>query len=124
VFDGKPHALVQLQANLKDRDASIARDLKDVDLSPDKTWLASLVGTYTNPDLGKVTLQLTPQGVLFDAGEWKSLIGQKKEADGELRIILLGLPVAGFEFLPKVVDGRVRLILDSDPQHSYVFERI
>lgn len=53
LFDGKPHALVQLQTSLKDRDASIARDLKDVDLSPDKTWLASLVGIYTNPDLGK-----------------------------------------------------------------------
>jgi CubicO group peptidase (beta-lactamase class C family) len=124
LFDGKSHALVQLQASLKDRDESIVRNLKNVALSPDKTWLASLVGTYTNPDLGKVTLQLTPQGVLFDAGEWKSLIGQKKETDGELRSILLNPPVAGFEFLPKVVDGRVRLILDSDPQHSYVFEQV
>ena len=123
LFDGKSQALVQLQTRLKDRDESLARKLKDVDVASDKTWLAPLVGIYTNPDLGKVVIQLIPQGALFDAGEWKSLIGQKKEKDGELRVILLDPPNAGLEFLPKVVDSSMQLILDSDPQHNYVFER-
>jgi len=123
LFDGKPQALVQLQTRLKDRDKSLVRNLKDVDVTPDKAWLAPLVGTYTNPDLGKVAIQLTPRGALFDAGEWKSLIGQKKEKDGELRAILLDPPVAGFEILPKTAQDGMQLILDLDPQHSYVFER-
>jgi len=53
----------------------------------------------------------------------ESALGQKKEADGTLKLVLAEVPMAGFvEFFPQK-NGSWQLVLET-PRHKYIFERI
>lgn len=123
LFDGRPEAAEDLTASLKVREESWLKDLPKVDFEPDRAWLDRLAGTYTNPDLGKVTVKIEGKKAIFDAGEWRSAVGRKREDDGTVKLALTSPPWTWIDLLPKEENGKVTLTLDV-PQQKYVFERV
>jgi hypothetical protein len=121
LFDGQSEAAEDLLFSLKSREENLRKDLPKIDFEPDRAWLDRFVGTYTNPDLGKVTVRIEGKQGVFNAGEWKGPIARKKEDDGTVKLALTG--ARWFEFLPKEENGKVTLTLDV-PQQKYVFERV
>jgi CubicO group peptidase (beta-lactamase class C family) len=67
--------------------------------SPDRGWVAALVGTYHDPALGDVAIRATADGAELDAGEWRVPIDRELEADGTVKLVVLGPPFAGGAFV-------------------------
>ena len=124
VFEGaRPLAEARLEYLARTMHEQRARNRERVTRVPDTEWVRSLVGAYTNADLGTVVVSADPRGgASFDAGEWKSGLGQKAEADGTVKGILLDPPIAGMELLVGGDDARRTLTL-VDEQVQYEFVR-
>ncbi len=126
LFDGKDLAKPRVAYAQKQRKDEVERELAKITREPDKEWSAKLVGVYTNPSLGKVKVTLDKKGVLwFDAGEWKSALGQKKMTDGTIKACLLDPPLTGTELTIGGGGGdesKATLTLES-PQQAYTFTR-
>ncbi|GAC1584938.1 MAG: hypothetical protein NVS3B20_14640 [Polyangiales bacterium] len=120
LFDGAPEAQRTLAYTLKLASEMNAKEVAKLDLHPSKTSMDALVHTFDNANLGKVTVRLDGDHYLFDAGEWRSAIAQKKEADGALKLVLTDAPFAGWEFLINEKEGRATLTLET-PQKNYLF---
>ena len=101
---------------------TVAKTMERVTRDPDPRWLGALAGEYTNADLGHVKIVAGPRGATFDAGEWSSAIGQKKDVDGTVKVVLMDPPVAGMELLIGAEPAHPTLTL-LDDQVKYVFER-
>jgi len=124
IFEGaKPLADLRLQFFLDSRRDDIAKTMDRVTRDPDPAWLAGLGGTYTNADLGKVSVTVGPKGARFDAGEWGSAIGQKRDVDGSFKLVLVDPPQTGFEFIVGGDDPAHRTLTLLDDQVKYVFTR-
>jgi CubicO group peptidase (beta-lactamase class C family) len=123
IFEGaKPLADARVEFFAKAKHDDIAKTMERVS-PPDAKWVHDLVGTYSNADLGKVTVSAGPRGGgTFDAGEWKSVIGQMRDVDGTLKVVLVDPPIAGLELLIGGDDQHRTLTL-LDDQVKYVFER-
>ena len=91
-------------------------------LKPDSAWLQQFFGTYENPVLGKIIIRQIPDGAELDAHLWRGSLGEKREKNGSLKLILTDGSFAGLEFSPQQHDGIMQLKLESG-QHTYVFER-
>jgi CubicO group peptidase (beta-lactamase class C family) len=117
-----PQADTLVGFEAKSRQDDVAKTMDRVNRQPDATWVSGLVGSYENADLGKVTIAAGATGGVFDAGEWKSGIGQKREIDGTVKLVLLDAPLAGVELL---IDGDEahRTLALLDEQVRYVFAR-
>jgi hypothetical protein len=123
IFEGaKDLAGPRVEFFAKEKHDGIAKELEKVTLEPDAKWVKGLVGAYSNADLGKLTIAATPKGGTLDVGEWKSAFGQKKEADGTVKVVLLDPPFAGFELIPGGDDAHPTLTV-LDDQVKYVFTR-
>lgn len=122
-FDGKDLAKARLAYAVKQRKDEVAREAARITREPDPAWATKLVGVYANPGLGKVKVSVDKKGVLwFDAGEWKSAVGQKKMTDGTVRACLLDPPFPGEALAIGDADGKPTLTLES-PQQAYVLTR-
>jgi CubicO group peptidase (beta-lactamase class C family) len=122
-FDGQPRAAPGMAFVVKERHDSIARELATITRSPDDKWARRLVGDYSNAALGKAKVSLDASGTLtIDVGEWKSALGQKKEADGTLEAVFLDPPLAGTPLTVGGGDAKPTLTIE-EPQHAYVFAR-
>jgi hypothetical protein len=108
---------------VKSHHDGIAKELEQVNPHPDRAWVQRLAGVYANDDLGKVVLTAGPNGGVFDAGEWKSAFGQRKEPDGSVKLELLDAPPAGLQLVIGGDDVHPTLTL-YDKQVKYVFERV
>jgi CubicO group peptidase (beta-lactamase class C family) len=123
IFEGaRPIADVRLAYLAKGRHDDIAKTMERVSREPDAGWVKGLVGTYENADLGRVVVSASPKGGTLDAGEWKSAVGQKREVDGTVKVVLVDPPMAGMELLIGGDDAHRTLTL-LDDQVKYVFER-
>ncbi len=122
LFDGKAQAWEMVKVGVDQQKKMFEKSLEDINFKPDSAWLKQFVGTYTHPTLGQIIIREVAGGAELDAHVWKSALGQKREKDGTLKVILTELPFAGVEFLPKQHDGVMQLELQSG-QHNYVFER-
>lgn len=122
LFDGKPQAWNMIKLGVEQHKQIFEQSLKDIIFKPDNAWLKQFIGTYTHPVLGQIVIRETADGAEFDAHLWKSSIGQKREHNGTLKLILTDVPFAGLEFLPQQHDGITQLMLESG-QHKYIFER-
>jgi hypothetical protein len=60
---------------------------------------------------------------VVDVGEWKGRVGQYRDVDGELSIVVTSAPYAGLVFIPRRQDGREVLLLET-AQQKYPFERV
>lgn len=122
LFDGKPQAQEITKQNVDLMKSMQHKMLQEVNFSPDALWLSQFIGTYKHDSLGTVTLRKVGNDLVFDTNEWQSTIGQKKEKDGTIKLILTQVPFAGEEVLPQEHDGITQLILET-PQQKYVFTR-
>ena len=123
IFEGaKDLAGPRVEFFAKEKQINVAKELEKVSREPDAKWVKGLAGTYSNADLGKIIVAATPKGGTLDAGEWKSAVGQKKEDDGTMKVVLVDPPFAGFEFVVGGDDAHPTLTLNDD-QIKYVFER-
>jgi CubicO group peptidase (beta-lactamase class C family) len=78
LFDGRDEARNQLDFALKNRREQLEKGMTDIRVKPDLEWLKTLTGTWHNEDLGRVTLRVEGSGAVFDAGEWRSSVGEKR----------------------------------------------
>jgi CubicO group peptidase (beta-lactamase class C family) len=120
LFDGREQARESLEYRLAQRKEQMKKELENVSFHPDRAWLDGLAGTYDDANLGRVTLSGEGEQFVFDAGEWRSTVGQRKEKDGTLMLILTDAPFAGVEFLPQKGDSGTTLTLET-AQQKYVF---
>ena len=123
VFEGaKPLAQPRVEFFYKTKHDEIAKTMERVTREPDAKWVSALVGDYSNASLGKLKITAGPKGGTLDVGDWKGAIGQKRDVDGTVKVVLLDGPMAGFEFLPGGDPARPTLTV-LDDQVTYVFER-
>lgn len=87
----------------------------------DRAWIARLVGRYREDALGDVEIRETPEGVVFDAGEWRSRIDVAVGADGAQRIVMLDPPFAGPGVIVGPGDPPALIVPDQTP---YTFTRV
>jgi CubicO group peptidase (beta-lactamase class C family) len=116
LFDGKPETGTMIQF-VKDatRDA-VTKALARVSKA-DAAWAQSLAGSYSNPNLGQITVRADAKRATLDAGEWKSQFGKQTEDDGTAKLVLLEPPLAGLTLVP----GPGRTLTLETPQQKYVF---
>lgn len=87
--------------------------------SKETKWISDYLGTYENPDLGKVEITRTTKGLTFSTDRWASAIGSAKEQSGEKLIALTSAPWIGTAEI-RVQKEPKKLILD-DAQVTYEF---
>lgn len=122
LFDGRTEAKENLAFGLERRKQSVEKELSRVEAKPSAAFVDRLVGAWSSPGLGKVTIRKEKDRAVFDVGEWSSAFGEKTEVDGAKAIFLLDPPHAGFDFLVQDKDGATTLLLDMN-QQKYVFTR-
>jgi len=124
LFDGKPQALEMVKVGIEQQNKMFAKNLEDISFTPNSEWIKQFLGTYKQSVLGEINIREAKNNkVELDARVWKSTLGQKKDSDGTLKLILTDLPFAGIELLPQQRNENMQLILISG-QHKYVFEKI
>lgn len=122
LFDGRDEARENLAFAIKTRQEDQAKEMSKIDAEPDRAWLDKLVGTYTNPSLGRVIVRVEGKQGVFDAGEFKSPIARKKEEDGTIKVSLAAPSWKWMELLPQEVNGKMTLTLEVG-QQKYLFEQ-
>ncbi|HEU4538084.1 MAG TPA: hypothetical protein VFS00_28380, partial [Polyangiaceae bacterium] len=118
----KPVAAAQVGYFARAKRAAAARAREGLERRPDPAWAKGLEGTYAEPDLGKVRLRAGAAGGTFDAGEWQSAFGRRRQPDGTASLVLLDVPFAGGEFAVGG-DARRPTLTVRYGQTTYVFER-
>lgn len=122
LFDAKEEAKKGIEFGVARRRDVRAKELAKISVQPDESWLKGLSGGYANAGLGRATVRIEQKAGVFDAGEWKSRFGQRKEEDGTIKAVLLDAPVAGLELIVGDASGAPTLTVDAG-QQNYTFER-
>ena len=101
----------------------------------DPAAVAPFVGTYSNPDLGDMTLQLRADTLTFASGPYRSSLLPQMAEDGSVAAYLIvdpplsGFPPQGSFVFEQDSDGQPRIVLTvpadaGDPDLVYVYEPI
>lgn len=122
IFDGKSEATENLAASLKLRREARERSIKQTNPTPDAAWVQSLVGQWTEPALGLLTVRTGPKGARIDTGDWVSRFTEKTSTTGDKSLVLTDPPWVGFSLLVQEKDGTPTLLLDAG-QQKYIFVR-
>ncbi len=124
IFDGaKPLAAEQLEYFVKSKAKATAKALEQVQRVPDAARMTKLAGRYTNESLGTVSVTVTKDGAVLDAGEWRSAVGQRAGDGGAATLVFLDPPFAGSEWTVGGEEGSPTLTV-TDGQANYVFRRV
>jgi CubicO group peptidase (beta-lactamase class C family) len=123
LFDGRDEAREDLLLDLKKQEAAHAKEVSQVDFTPDRAFFERFTGTYENALYGKITIRLEGKGAVLDAGEWKTTVGRKREADGTEKLVGTPPPWLGWpSFVRRESGGKVTLEMQSG-QRRVIFER-
>jgi CubicO group peptidase (beta-lactamase class C family) len=122
LFDATEEAEKGLAFGLKQTQEAIKMQMAEVSTTPDAAFVGPAVGVWTNPRLGRIEIRREANGFIFDAGEWKSAVGEHKDKTGVRRILLTDPPFAGLAFWPQSTDGKPALLFET-AQQKYLFER-
>lgn len=124
LFDGKDEAQKIVLIGQEQSRSVITNNLENIDLQPEIEWLEKFVGSYTHPTLGVIKISQIADTYIFDALHWQATLGQKKEQDGNLKLIMTDGPLTGLEFMIQENEaGKVTQLILDDSQHKYIFER-
>ncbi len=122
IFDGAEDvAISKMESFAKAKGDAVTSALNNVEPEPDAAWVKRLVGTYSQASLGKVEISAAPKGGMFDAGEWKTAFGRRRDSDGTTKLVFFDPPFAGTALL--VGGGDPPTITIQDDRLTYVFER-
>jgi len=120
LFNGRPEADAQLEADAKDFFSGLAAERKLVTIPADSAESSKLARRYANSLLGEIKVSTSGASTIFDFGEWKSEVSSRKNPDGTISFITTVPGAIGFEFV--VGSGSKRTLTIRDAQHEYVFE--
>jgi hypothetical protein len=124
LFDGRDEAKEDLAFAMKSTEEEVLKETSKISFEPDPAWLAHLTGAYEHAAYGKVTIKVEGKRGIFDAGEWSGTIGQKKEPDGSVKLVITTSPYTGWpEFVVQEADGKIKLYLE-DGQRKVLFEPV
>ena len=73
--------------------------------------------------MGSAEITQSKDGALFDAGEWKSALGQQQDTDGTQKLVLTSPPFAGLDIVPSESEGQPVLMIQA-PQQTYTFKKV
>jgi hypothetical protein len=121
LFDAKPEALEDLATRAKLMRETFAKNRARlvVPIAPDAR--AGLAPRYVHETLGALTVNVQGDDVMFDFGEWRSLVASRKNPDSTTSVITISPGTNRFEFVQgKASDGKRQLTLRDD-QHEYPF---
>jgi hypothetical protein len=122
LLDANEEAEKGLAFGIKQQAEAIKKQMTEITLNPEPTFVDPVVGTWTNPRLGAIEIRREGGGVTLDAGEWKAPLGEHKDQSGVRRLILTGPPFAGLAFWPQTNEGKTSLLFET-AQQKYIFER-
>jgi CubicO group peptidase (beta-lactamase class C family) len=122
LFDGEAKAEKRFAFDLAHLEEVTRKELEQIAFKPDLAWLKRYAGAYRNEGLGRITLAVRRGRGVLDVGEWQSAVGQKREKDGALKLILLDPPWQGLELLPQETKANAALELRVG-QHRYRFAK-
>jgi CubicO group peptidase (beta-lactamase class C family) len=121
LFDGKPEAVDNLNAQAKQFREGIAAERKRLTVPADPEPAAKLAERYRSKELGDIQVSRRSQAIWFDFGGWKSEVASRKNDDKTLSYVTISPGVDGFEFV--VADGEQgRAMVLRDAQHEYRFD--
>lgn len=121
LFDGKPEAVVDVDAAAKRFKERIVVERKRLDVPAATDAVAKLAGRYINDQLGEIRVIPRGKAAWFDFGTWESEVASRRNNDGTLSFVTISPGEDGFEFVVSDVDGRQGLTI-RDAQHEYVFK--
>jgi CubicO group peptidase (beta-lactamase class C family) len=122
LLDANEEAQTNLAFSVKQLGVAIAKQLEEITMTADPSFVQPLVGEWRNARLGPIAIRPEGQGFVLDAGEWKAPVGEHKDKSGARKIILTAPPFAGFAFWPQENEGRPALLFET-AQQKYRFER-
>jgi CubicO group peptidase (beta-lactamase class C family) len=121
VYDAPPQAVADVSAAAAQIRAQRTKTRAELSVPVPADASGLLAQTYTNPDLGHITVRHDDNGgLVFDSGLWASRVGSRKNADGSTSFVIIDPGVAGMEFLTAQKDGKAGLII-RDGQHEYFY---
>ena len=120
LFDGRPEANAQLDADAKSFYTTLAAERKLLTIPADPTESAKLARHYSSASLGEIAVSVSGPSTIFDFGEWKSEVASRKNPDGTISFITIVPGVSGSEFV--VGSGPKRTLIIRDAQHEYVYD--
>jgi len=119
-FDGKPEAEARVDAAAKALEATRKKERERLTIPADAGAAGKLAKRYRNKDLGTIDVTRRGSDVIFDVGEWKSVVATRRNDDGTLSFITIDPTIEGFEFVVSDRDGK-RALMMRDAQHEYLF---
>jgi CubicO group peptidase (beta-lactamase class C family) len=120
LFDGRPEADAQLDADAKSFFSSLAAERRRLVIPADATESKKLANRYSNPALGNIDVSTAGNSTIFDFGEWKSEVASRKNPDRTISFVTIAPGVSDSEFV--VGSGGKRVLILRDAQHEYVFD--
>jgi hypothetical protein len=120
LYDGKPDAEKELNANAAQIDAEIAKERPYLQIPPDPAQVAKLAAHYTSPDLGSIVVSRAGANVIFNFGSWKSEMASRKNDDGTMSFVTTDPGNSGIAFVI-TPQGSQRGLVIHDGQHVYKY---
>ena len=122
LFDGRPEADAQAEAQAKTFYQGLAAERKLLTVPADPAAVGKLASRYRNEALGDVAVKVEQGTTVFDLGEWRSEMASRKNPDGTVSMVTITPGVFGFEFV--IGEGDARTLTVRDAQHEYVFTEV
>jgi len=123
VYDGKPEAQEDLRAAVQVRRSEHDEMRQRQSLPVPRQAMALLARKYRSAELGELAVIRRGKDLLFDLGEWRSVVGARRHEDGSTSFTMLDPGMFGQELLAGTRNGK-RTLMARDGQHEYLFEEV
>ena len=123
LLDAGEEAEKSLAFGVKQQQEGIKKQMEEITMTADPAFIDPLLGKWNNARLGTIEFRRGPSGVVMDAGEWQTAVGEYKDKSGSRRIVLTGPPFAGLTFSPQTNEGKSGLLFET-AQQKYWFDRV
>jgi len=120
LFDGKPEADAQIEAQSKTFYEELAADRRLLTIPADSKATDQLAAHYVNPALGTVNVDRKSDKTVFDFVVFPSEVGSRVNPDGTTSLITTVPGMNGIEYVVGASSGKRTLTL-RDMQHEYVY---
>ena len=120
LYDGEPEAEEDVASSIERHQKLIETVRKQLVVPADETEARKLVGPYSIPGVGQITVSRRGQDTVFGFGEWQSKMASRKNDDGSVSFVTIDPGSGRFEFVVGQSGGNPTLTI-RDPQHEYVF---
>jgi len=118
LYDGKPEAAEDVATSAKLLFQTVAMQRARITLPAAPDAAAQLAASYSNPDLGPMTVVRDASGLTFRFTAFSSRVATRKNEDGTISFITIDPGDQGFAF---VLGSGARTLTLRDGQHTYVF---